>query len=50
MTYPRLRAIYQTAELSEGWNGRIISNELYFSKLDMIPLLFFIAAAAEVQP
>jgi len=31
VTYPGSRAIYRTIELSEGWNGRIISNELYFS-------------------
>ncbi|KIM37554.1 hypothetical protein M413DRAFT_448364 [Hebeloma cylindrosporum] len=29
-----IRAIYRTIELSEGWNGRIISNELYFNVLD----------------
>jgi hypothetical protein len=26
------RAIYRTIELSDGWNGRIISNEIYFSE------------------
>ena len=26
------RAVYRLIELSDGWHGRIISNELYFSK------------------
>ncbi|KDR69649.1 hypothetical protein GALMADRAFT_230599 [Galerina marginata CBS 339.88] len=29
-----IRAIYRTIELADGWNGRIISNELYFNVLD----------------
>ena len=40
MTSLAFRAIYRTIELSQGWNGRIISNQLYFSKL----LLRFIVA------
>ncbi|KAF9534641.1 RTA1-like protein [Crepidotus variabilis] len=29
-----IRAIYRTAELSDGWNGRIISTQVYFNVLD----------------
>ncbi|KAF9457833.1 RTA1 like protein-domain-containing protein [Collybia nuda] len=38
-----IRAVYRTIELSDGWNGRIISTELYFNVLDgaMIVLAIF---------
>lgn len=29
-----VRAVYRTVELTDGWNGPIISNELYFNVLD----------------
>jgi uncharacterized ion transporter superfamily protein YfcC len=29
-----IRSIYRTAELADGWNGRIISTEVYFNVLD----------------
>jgi len=29
-----IRAVYRTIELANGWNGRIISTELYFDVLD----------------
>ncbi|KAI6132910.1 RTA1-domain-containing protein [Pisolithus croceorrhizus] len=29
-----IRAIYRTVELTDGWNGRIISTQLYFNVLD----------------
>ncbi|KAF8990476.1 RTA1 like protein-domain-containing protein [Cyathus striatus] len=29
-----IRAVYRTIELSDGWNGRIISTEVYFNVLD----------------
>ncbi|KIY69074.1 RTA1 like protein [Cylindrobasidium torrendii FP15055 ss-10] len=29
-----IRAIYRTIELSDGWNGRIITTEVYFNVLD----------------
>lgn len=28
------RSIYRTIELVDGWNGRIIKNELYFNVMD----------------
>ncbi|KAG6330010.1 hypothetical protein ID866_9078 [Astraeus odoratus] len=38
-----IRAIYRTVELTDGWNGRIISTELYFNVLDggMVILAIF---------
>lgn len=30
MTYRLSSAVYRTIELAGGWNGRVISNELYF--------------------
>ncbi|KAH6908163.1 RTA1 like protein-domain-containing protein [Coprinopsis sp. MPI-PUGE-AT-0042] len=32
--YRNFRAVYRTIELSDGWNGRIITTELYFNVLD----------------
>jgi len=29
-----IRAVYRTIELSDGWNGRIISTQVYFNVLD----------------
>ncbi|KAF4562634.1 hypothetical protein EYR36_004028 [Pleurotus pulmonarius] len=29
-----IRAVYRTIELSDGWNGRIITTEIYFNVLD----------------
>ncbi|KAF8991638.1 RTA1-like protein [Cyathus striatus] len=29
-----IRAVYRTAELSDGWNGKIISTQVYFNVLD----------------
>ncbi|RDB16093.1 Uncharacterized protein C17G6.02c [Hypsizygus marmoreus] len=31
---PFLRAVYRTIELSDGWDGRIISTQVYFNVLD----------------
>jgi hypothetical protein len=28
-----LRSIYRTIELSDGWNGRIIHTQVYFSEM-----------------
>lgn len=38
-----IRAIYRTVELTNGWNGRIISTQLYFNVLDggMVALAIF---------
>jgi len=38
-----IRSIYRTVELSDGWNGRIISTEVYFNVLDggMVTLSMF---------
>lgn len=38
-----IRAVYRTAELSEGWDGRIISTQVYFNVLDggMVTLAIF---------
>jgi len=38
-----IRAVYRTIELSDGWNGRIISTQLYFDVLDgaMVTLAMF---------
>jgi hypothetical protein len=44
------RAIYRTIELSEGWNGRIISNELYFSMSHIFLLCLLSLATADGQP
>ena len=40
MTYTDSRAICGTIELSEGWNGRITSNELYFSTSHIFLIYF----------
>jgi len=29
-----IRAVYRTIELADGWNGRIISTQVYFNVLD----------------
>jgi len=29
-----IRAVYRTIELADGWNGRIISTQIYFNVLD----------------
>ncbi|KDQ16597.1 hypothetical protein BOTBODRAFT_30518 [Botryobasidium botryosum FD-172 SS1] len=34
-----IRAIYRTIELSNGWNGRIISTQTYFNVLDGVAIL-----------
>ena len=31
-----LSAVYRTIELADGWNGRIIATQVYFSALVMI--------------
>jgi len=31
---PQSRSVYRTIELVDGWNGRIIKNELYFNTMD----------------
>ncbi|KIM54062.1 hypothetical protein SCLCIDRAFT_1222277 [Scleroderma citrinum Foug A] len=38
-----IRAVYRTIELTDGWNGRIISTQLYFNVLDggMVVLAIF---------
>ncbi|KAL4076751.1 RTA1 like protein-domain-containing protein [Scleroderma yunnanense] len=38
-----IRAVYRTIELTNGWNGRIISTQLYFNVLDggMVTLAIF---------
>ncbi|KAI6002087.1 RTA1-domain-containing protein [Pisolithus albus] len=38
-----IRAIYRTVELTDGWNGKIISTQLYFNVLDggMVALAIF---------
>jgi hypothetical protein len=32
-----IRSIYRTIELSDGWNGRIIQTQLYFSTSHLFP-------------
>ncbi|KDQ16601.1 hypothetical protein BOTBODRAFT_30523 [Botryobasidium botryosum FD-172 SS1] len=34
-----IRAVYRTIELSDGWNGRIISTQTYFNVLDGLAVL-----------
>ena len=29
-----VRSVYRTIELTDGWNGRIITNEIYFNVMD----------------
>ncbi|KAF9534626.1 RTA1 like protein-domain-containing protein [Crepidotus variabilis] len=38
-----IRAVYRTIELTDGWNGRIISTQVYFNVLDgaMVVLAFY---------
>ncbi|KIJ63599.1 hypothetical protein HYDPIDRAFT_29392 [Hydnomerulius pinastri MD-312] len=38
-----IRAVYRTIELTDGWNGRIISTQIYFNVLDggMVTLAIF---------
>jgi len=37
-----IRSIYRTAELSDGWNGRIITTQVYFNVLDGMVILLAI--------
>ena len=34
-----IRCIYRTIELLEGWNGYIITHEVYFACLDGLPMI-----------
>ncbi|PPQ64037.1 hypothetical protein CVT24_008850 [Panaeolus cyanescens] len=45
-----IRAIYRTIELEDGWNGSIITNELYFNILDGAMIVLAIYTLNFVHP
>ncbi|KAF9554608.1 RTA1-like protein, partial [Agrocybe pediades] len=45
-----IRAIYRLIELSDGWRGRIISNELYFNVLDATMIVIVMYTALFIHP
>ncbi|KAF9033577.1 RTA1 like protein-domain-containing protein [Panaeolus papilionaceus] len=47
-----IRAVYRTIELSNGWNGRIISTQVFFNVLDgaMVTLAFYSLNIAHPGP
>ncbi|KAK0462876.1 RTA1 like protein-domain-containing protein [Desarmillaria tabescens] len=45
-----IRAIYRTIELSDGWNGRIITTEVYFNVLDGAMVVLAIYAINFAHP
>ncbi|KAF8068863.1 RTA1-like protein [Lyophyllum atratum] len=45
-----IRAIYRTVEFADGWNGRIISTELYFNILDGAMIVLAIYAFNFAHP
>lgn len=42
LTFIMQRSVYRTAELSDGWSGRIISTQLYFSEYIYILIFPFL--------
>jgi len=45
-----IRSIYRTAELADGWNGRIITTQIYFNLLDGMVILLAIFAMNFFHP
>ncbi|KAG5647232.1 hypothetical protein DXG03_000767 [Asterophora parasitica] len=45
-----IRAVYRTIELADGWNGRIISTQLYFNVLDGAMVVLAIYTMNIVHP
>ena len=39
-----IRCIYRTVELQAGWNGYIITHEVYFACLDGLPMIIALVA------
>ena len=47
---PQVRSVYRTIELVDGWNGRIIKNELYFNIMDGAMIVAAMFCLNELHP
>ena len=50
MLIPQFRSVYRTIELVDGWDGRIIKNELYFNVMDGAMIVAAMFCLNELHP